>query len=167
MNLDGKLKQKAQLYREIELTLPRELDREERIALVENYVKEQFVDEGMIADIAIHNRTASDGLAQPHAHIMLTMRKLEDRPDKLERGIAFGNKVRDWNDSDQQIAAMAEAKRKRGQLQNDVRRYWRERDARSRAAWSAYRACRAAGPAALPPGPTSTPASSARRRCGG
>ncbi|WMS45346.1 MobA/MobL family protein (plasmid) [Acuticoccus sp. MNP-M23] len=120
---DGKLKEKAQLYREIELTLPRELSKAERAALVETYVREQFVSEGMVADVAIHNRTASDGQPQPHAHIMLTMRQLEDRPDKLEKGILFGNKVREWNDSDQQIAAMAEAKRKRGQLQNDVRRY--------------------------------------------
>lgn len=120
---DGKLKATAQLYREVEITLPRELSREQRIALVEKYVTEQFVSEGMIADIAIHNRTASDGQDQPHAHIMLTMRKLEDRPAKLAKGLVFGNKVREWNDSDAQIEQMAEAKRKRGQYDNDIQRF--------------------------------------------
>ncbi len=63
----------AQLAREIELALPRELTREQGISLVPEYVKAQFVDVGMCADIAIHDKL--DG--NPHAHIMLTMRPIE------------------------------------------------------------------------------------------
>lgn len=82
----------AQLAREIELSLPRELSHEQRLELVRSFVKEQFVNQGMIADIAIHCPIASDGKDQPHAHIMLTLRPL--KPD----GSGFGNKERAWND---------------------------------------------------------------------
>ena len=63
----------SQLAREIEIALPVELDREQRIQLVREYVKENFVSVGMCADFAIHDK--QDG--NPHAHIMLTMRPLE------------------------------------------------------------------------------------------
>ena len=64
----------SQLAREIEVALPKELDREKQIELVRNYVKENFVDVGMCADIAIHDK--NDG--NPHAHILLTMRPLNE-----------------------------------------------------------------------------------------
>ena len=63
----------SQLAREIEIALPVELDREQQIQLVREYVKENFVSVGMCADFAIHDK--QDG--NPHAHIMLTMRPLE------------------------------------------------------------------------------------------
>lgn len=63
----------SQLAREIELAIPNELNREQQISLVREYVKNNFVSVGMCADIAIHDK--SDG--NPHAHIMLTMRPLE------------------------------------------------------------------------------------------
>ena len=56
-----------------EIALPVELDREQQIQLVREYVKENFVSVGMCADFAIHDK--QDG--NPHAHIMLTMRPLE------------------------------------------------------------------------------------------
>lgn len=64
----------SQLAREIEIALPVELDREHQIQLVREYVKENFVSAGMCADLAIHDKL--DG--NPHAHIMLTMRPLEE-----------------------------------------------------------------------------------------
>ncbi|MEN3165600.1 MobQ family relaxase [Tistrella mobilis] len=68
----------AQTARRLRVTLPREFSREERIAIVRAYVQEHFVSRGMVADIAWHNDTARDGSgAQPHAHILLTMRPLE------------------------------------------------------------------------------------------
>ena len=63
----------SQLAREIEIALPVELDRGQQIQLVREYVKENFVSDGMCADFAIHDK--QDG--NPHAHIMLTMRQLE------------------------------------------------------------------------------------------
>ena len=64
----------SQLAREIEITLPKELNREKQIELVREYVKDNFVNVGMCADIALHDK--NDG--NPHAHILLTMRPLNE-----------------------------------------------------------------------------------------
>ena len=64
----------SQLAREIEIALPKELNREKQIELVREYVKDNFVNVGMCADIALHDK--NDG--NPHAHILLTMRPLEE-----------------------------------------------------------------------------------------
>lgn len=79
----------SQLAREVEVALPRELSQEDRIALVRQFVREQFVSQGMIADFSIHAPTASDGEEAPHAHILLTMREIGPE--------GFGKKRRDWN----------------------------------------------------------------------
>ena len=68
-------KSNAQLAREIEVALPKELSRECQIEIVRRYVQENFVSVGMCADWALHDK--SDG--NPHAHIMLTMRGM--KPD--------------------------------------------------------------------------------------
>lgn len=64
----------SQLAREIEIALPQELDREKQIELVREYVKENFVNVGMCADIALHDKNDEN----PHAHILLTMRPLNE-----------------------------------------------------------------------------------------
>ena len=64
----------SQLAREIEIALPKELDNEKQIELVQEYVKENFVKVGMCADIALHDK--NDG--NPHAHILLTMRPINE-----------------------------------------------------------------------------------------
>ena len=63
----------AQLAREVEVSLPRELGRKSQMQLIKDYVNGCFVSAGMCADFSIHDR--QDG--NPHAHIMLTMRPLE------------------------------------------------------------------------------------------
>jgi len=79
----------AQTAREIRIMIPRELDPAARVALVQDFVKRNFVDLGMIADVAIHCPKAADGKEQPHAHVMLTMRPLTAE--------GFGDKSRhDW-----------------------------------------------------------------------
>ncbi|MGG1685139.1 MobQ family relaxase [Pseudalkalibacillus sp. NRS-1564] len=78
----------AQLAREINIALPRELSNEHQADLIQNYVQSQFVAKGMVADIAIHR----DDQENPHAHVMLTTRTLT--PD------GFGPKNRDWNNRD-------------------------------------------------------------------
>lgn len=80
----------AQLSREFNFSLPRELSIENNITLTREFVQKNFVDKGMVADIAIHNDKMPDGQMQPHAHVMLTMREVT--PD------GFGKKVREWND---------------------------------------------------------------------
>ena len=70
----------SQLAREIEIALPRELTPEQRIKLVHDYVQKTFVDKGMVADWSIHNpqpdKDNPKKPANPHAHIMLTLRSL-------------------------------------------------------------------------------------------
>lgn len=79
----------AQTARELRLMIPRELPPAERVAVVRDYVARCFVSRGMVADVAWHNKVASDGLEQPHAHVLLTMRPLT--------ADGFGQKVRhDW-----------------------------------------------------------------------
>ena len=65
----------AQLAREVEIALPVELSREEQTRLVRDYCSSQFVSKGMIADFNLHDT----GGGNPHAHILLTMRPLDER----------------------------------------------------------------------------------------
>lgn len=64
----------SQLAREVEVALPKELSREQQIELIKDYVKNNFVKRGMCADINIHDK----GDGNPHSHIMLTMRELDE-----------------------------------------------------------------------------------------
>ncbi len=79
----------AQLARELEIALPRELSKRAAIRLAEDFVRRECVARGMVADIAIHWVQGSDGQPQPHAHILLTLRGVE--------GGLFGPKRREWN----------------------------------------------------------------------
>ena len=63
----------AQLCRSLRIALPKEFTLEQNINLVQEYVNENFVSRGMVADIAIHDK----GDGNPHAHVLLTMRPLE------------------------------------------------------------------------------------------
>ena len=63
----------SRLAREFVVSLPVELSREQNISLISEYVKDNFVADGMCADFCIHD---TDG-HNPHAHIMLTVRPLD------------------------------------------------------------------------------------------
>jgi hypothetical protein len=76
----------SQLAREIELAIPRELPQDAARETVLAFVRENFVSQGMIADVAFHHMDKTN----PHAHIMLTTRAVGPA--------GFGGKVRDWND---------------------------------------------------------------------
>ncbi|CAI9400150.1 hypothetical protein ANOBCDAF_00425 [Pleomorphomonas sp. T1.2MG-36] len=62
--------------REVELSIPRDLPREGWREFVEAVVA-PYIDAGAVADVAIHCPRAADGQEQPHAHIMLTPRRLD------------------------------------------------------------------------------------------
>ena len=79
----------AQLAREVEFALPREMTQAQAIELARDFVQAEFVDRGMIADLNVHWDMAEDGMPKPHAHVMLTMRAVDEN--------GFGQKVRDWN----------------------------------------------------------------------
>lgn len=81
----------AQLFREVTISLPHELDADERRELLLEFAQEQFVALGMVADVAIHAADERGQNAQPHAHVMLTLRPLD--------GAGFSaKKDRSWND---------------------------------------------------------------------
>jgi Ti-type conjugative transfer relaxase TraA len=79
----------AQLCREVEFALPREMTQAQGIELARDFVQAEFVDQGMIADLNVHWDRGADGTPKPHAHVMLTMRSVDEN--------GFGPKVRDWN----------------------------------------------------------------------
>jgi Ti-type conjugative transfer relaxase TraA len=83
----------AQLAREVEFAIPREMSEAQGIELARDFAQAEFVNLGMIADLNVHWDIGEDGLAKPHAHVMLTMRQVNVDGD--ENG--FGPKVRDWN----------------------------------------------------------------------
>jgi Ti-type conjugative transfer relaxase TraA len=79
----------AQLCREVEFAIPRELDQAEGIRLAQDFCEQEFVARGMVADLNVHWDEGPDGEYNPHSHVMLTMREVKDD--------GFGAKVRDWN----------------------------------------------------------------------
>jgi Ti-type conjugative transfer relaxase TraA len=79
----------AQLAREVEFALPREMTQAEGIELARDFVQAEFVDQGMIADLNVHWDIGEDGMPKPHAHVMLTMRAVDEN--------GFDQKVREWN----------------------------------------------------------------------
>jgi ATP-dependent exoDNAse (exonuclease V) alpha subunit len=87
------LRRDAQLAREIEFAIPRELTKEQGIELARDFVQSEFVDHGMIADLNVHWDISADGMAKPHAHVMVTMREVDED--------GFGKKVREWNATSQ------------------------------------------------------------------
>ena len=110
----------SQLARNLLFTLPRELNEEDRIKLISEFIEENFTSKGMIADCNIHNPTASDNEEQPHAHILLTLREIDEKGNwkpksrkeyildengekiKLKSGNYKSRKVNlnDWNEPD-------------------------------------------------------------------
>lgn len=83
----------AQLARDIELALPHELAAGARRELVYRFVQAAFVDAGMVADVALHAPDARGDGRNFHAHILLTLRRVE--------GDGFGAKEREWNKPEQ------------------------------------------------------------------
>ncbi|WP_269717206.1 Ti-type conjugative transfer relaxase TraA [Caulobacter sp. NIBR2454] len=88
----GEVRKDAQLAREIEFSIPREMSQAQGVELARDFVQQEFVDRGMVADLNVHWDIGPDGLAKPHAHVMLSMR--EAGPE------GFGKKVREWNSTE-------------------------------------------------------------------
>ena len=127
----------AQLAREIEVALPIELSRAEQLALVRSFVKDNFVDAGMCADFAIHDK----GTGNPHAHIMLTIRPIKENGK-------WGAKCRKVYDLDGQGQRIPDSKGGWKNHREDTTDWNQRGNAEKwRAAWAAYtnRALEAAG----------------------
>ena len=67
----GEVRKDAQLAREVEFAIPRELAQVDGIALAREFVSEEFVARGMIADLNVHWDMGANGEPKPHAHVML------------------------------------------------------------------------------------------------
>ena len=70
----------AQLAREVNLALPRELSRAANLVLARSFLLAEFVALGMVCDFAIHEQVSvTDGLVQPHIHALVTLRHARPR----------------------------------------------------------------------------------------
>ena len=85
----------SRLAREFVVALPIELNREQQIELLQDFIREQFVSDGMCADAAIHD---TDG-HNPHAHILLTVRPLDEQGKWLPKS----RKVYDLDENGERI----------------------------------------------------------------
>jgi MobA/MobL family len=99
----------GQPARNMFVAFPHELNQQQREWLIKDFVREQFARKGMIADVAIHAPDERGDERNFHAHILLTMRKLD--------GEEFAKtKCRDWNSKEQL---------------NEWREQWAEKGARA------------------------------------
>ena len=82
----------SQLARSLIIGMPHELNHQERVDLLRGFVQENFVSQGMIADIALHmpDLEKSADERHHHAHVLLTLRKVGN--DGFYR-----TKTREWN----------------------------------------------------------------------
>ncbi len=78
--------QNGQTARYFDVSIPTELNNDDKKRLVLEYCQKNFVDKGMIADIAFHDLDSDN----PHAHVMLTLKTIGPE--------GFGKKERSWND---------------------------------------------------------------------
>ena len=85
----------SQLARRFVLAIPRELPRSQYADLIRDYCREFFVSKGMIADFAIHDK----GNGNPHAHILLTMRAMDEHGKWLPKS----RKVYDLDENGERI----------------------------------------------------------------
>ena len=74
----------AQIFREIESSLPIELGLDEWTTIIRRFIREQLTSKGIIASFSVHLKVGN-----PHVHIMTTLRDIE--------GGMFLNKNRDWS----------------------------------------------------------------------
>ena len=93
----------AQLAYSFDFSLQNEFTMEENIELAERFIKEQFVDRGMICDYAIHNPHRDGDVPNPHVHVLCPIRPLNENGEwgnKRRRAYALdedGNSIRDEN----------------------------------------------------------------------
>ena len=81
----GERRKDSQLARAIDISLPVELSDSQSIELLRDYIRQEFVSKGMIADFCIRRNTPDN----PYAHILLTLRQATPS--------GFGPKMRQWN----------------------------------------------------------------------
>ena len=86
---EAETRKNSQVAREVRVALPAELTHAQRVELVRDFAQKQFVDRGMVADIALHAPGRDGDDRNHHAHILLTTREIDPE--------GFTTKNRDWN----------------------------------------------------------------------
>ena len=86
---EAETRKNSQVAREVRVALPDELTHAQRVALVRDFAQAQFVERGMVADIALHAPGREGDERNHHAHILLTTREVGPE--------GFTTKNRDWN----------------------------------------------------------------------
>jgi len=86
---ESETRKNSQVAREVRVALPDALTHAQRLELVREFVRSQFVDRGMVADIALHAPGREGDERNHHAHILLTTREIAAE--------GFTTKNRDWN----------------------------------------------------------------------
>jgi hypothetical protein len=92
---ESETRKNSQVAREVRVALPDELTHAQRVELVREFVRSQFVDRGMVADIALHAPGREGDERNHHAHILLTTREID--AEGSVPGGGFTTKNRDWN----------------------------------------------------------------------
>ena len=92
---ESETRKNSQVAREVRVALPDELTHAQRLELVRDFVRGQFVDRGMVADIALHAPGREGDERNHHAHILLTTREID--AEGSVPGGGFTTKNRDWN----------------------------------------------------------------------
>lgn len=97
---------KAQLAYSFDMALQNELSFDENKELALKFVKENFVDKGMIADVAIHDPDRGGGIPNPHMHVLCTMRPFNEdgswgnKQRRVYRLDEQGNRIKGKNGKD-------------------------------------------------------------------
>ena len=98
---ESETRKNSQVAREVRVALPDELTHAQRLELVREFVRSQFVDRGMVADIALHAPGRIGDERNHHAHILLTTREVDAEGSVSDGGSVprggFTTKNRDWN----------------------------------------------------------------------
>lgn len=97
---DFETRKNSRLAREFEISIPVELSPEQRKEAIRNFVDEELVARGMVADIAFHDFTGRHS-HNPHAHILATTREVGSNGFLMKKN-------REW-DKEETLLAWREA----------------------------------------------------------
>jgi len=122
---------KAQLAHSFDIALQTEFSMEENIALARQFVSEQLIARGMIADLAVHMPDKDGGIENPHFHVMCPIRPLN--PDgtwglKQRRRYVLdghGNRIEDEN-GNYVFNAVSTTNWSQPETLEEMRRVWAE-----------------------------------------
>ena len=92
----------AQLAYSFDIALQNEFSLEENIALARQFLLENFVSRGMVADFAVHQPDREDGgIPNPHFHVLCPIRPIEQdgkwglKQRRVYEPDEDGNRIRD------------------------------------------------------------------------